>query len=419
MATPLIELRQQAAAKASALKHVFDEAGPDRDFSKVTSLGDGDTAAKLEKVRALNAELNDIQQQVEQAQGIEDMATKAADADRHYNQPANGFTHADPAKGGTRAEAERKSPGAAFVESAAYKNWRPGSSGQTAGADVPGLSFKTTFTTTAATLTAYDRQPDMVMVGQMGLSVADLFARGQTTSPVIRYVQEDTYTNAATTVAEGATKPEAAFDTSEQDTSVRKIAVVAKVTEELFADFPMLRDYIDNRLRFMVAQTEESQLLTGDGNAPNILGVLNVSGIQTQAKGTDPVPDAVYKAMTKVRFTGFFEPDGVVMHPNDWQDVQLLRTADDQYIWGSPAMAANVPRIWGLPVDVTTAITQNTGLVGAFRLGGQVFYREGLRVESTNSNEDDFKKNLIALRAEQREALVIYRPKAFCTVTGI
>jgi hypothetical protein len=35
----------------------------------------------------------------------------------------------------------------------------------------------------------------------------------------------------------------------------------------------------------MVQHHEDSQLLTGDGNAPNILGILNTSGILTQAKG--------------------------------------------------------------------------------------------------------------------------------------
>jgi HK97 family phage major capsid protein len=122
--------------------------------------------------------------------------------------------------------------------------------------------------------------------------------------------------------------------------------------------------------------------------------------------------------MIKVLATGFFVPDGIVMHPLDWQDVRLLRTADGLYIWGSPA-EAGPERMWSLPVALTTAITQNTGAVGAFQLGAQIFYRQGITVESTNSNEDDFKKNLIALRAEQREAVAWYRPKAFCTVTGI
>jgi HK97 family phage major capsid protein len=122
--------------------------------------------------------------------------------------------------------------------------------------------------------------------------------------------------------------------------------------------------------------------------------------------------------MIKVMSTGYFMPDGAVFHPLDWQDVKLLRTSTGEYIWGNPADAAP-DRIWGLRVAITTAMTQNTALVGAFKLGAQVFYREGIRVEATNTNSDDFVKNLITIRAEQREALAVYRPTAFSTVTGV
>ena len=74
---------------------------------------------------------------------------------------------------------------------------------------------------------------------------------------------------------------------------------------------------------------------------------------------------------------------------------------------------------WGLPVVVTTAIAEGTALVGAFKLGGQVFYRQGVMVESTNTNENDFVYNRVTIRVEERLALCIYRALAFCTVTGI
>ena len=314
-----------------------------------------------------------------------------------------------------------KSLGERFVNSDAYKSWRPGGGQQQAFFEAPeqlGFNVKTTFTTAVSTLTEYDRQPGMVMIGQQALTVADLIAPGETTMNTIRYVREDTYTNAATIVAEGGTKPEAAFDTSEVDAPVRKIAVTAKVTDEMFADFPVIRDYVNNRMSFMVAQQEEAQLLLGNGTPPNIQGIETTSGIQTQALGTDPIPDAIFKAITKIASVGFFQADGVVIHPFDWQNVKLLKTADGIYIWGHPA-DAGPNRLWGLPVVATVAQTQHTAFVGAFKLGAQVFRRQGITVETTNSNVDDFVKNLITIRAEERLALAVYRPLAFCTVTGL
>lgn len=295
--------------------------------------------------------------------------------------------------------------------------------------DFPGVSYRTTLAIGAgagnASVTAYDRQPGIVLVEQQRLTIADLLAPGTTALPTIRYMREVTFTNAATTVAQGAEKPEAAFTLEEADSAVRKIAVVAKVTDEMFADFPTVRSYVDFRLPFMVEQEEEDQLLNGDGVAPNILGLLNTVGIQTQAMGADTSVDAVHKAITKVRTVGFFEPTGIILHPNDWQEMKLSKDANGQYFAGGPFMGAYgqamvlVERLWGLPVVVTTAITEGTGLVGAFKTAAQIFRREGVTLETTNSNEDDFKKNLIAIRAEERLALCVYRPLAFCTVTGI
>ena len=87
--------------------------------------------------------------------------------------------------------------------------------------------------------------------------------------------------------AEEGEKPEATLVLTNTNAPVKKIAVVLKVTEEMYADFPQLRDYINTRLRFMVAQKEESQLLNGDGTGNNITGILQTSGIQTQANEAD------------------------------------------------------------------------------------------------------------------------------------
>lgn len=406
----LIERARELETKRGEMKKLFDDR-PNRDFSSDELVG----------IRARNEELNKLHDEWKAAKEVEEIEVANAKGLGDMNRIVRPVPFADGEAREAAQQRSTKSLGQRFVESDGYKSFNPHGGHQTTtfeADDLMGIAAKTTFATSGSNLTEYDRQPGMIMLGQQRLTIADLIAQGETTMNTIRYVRENSFTNAATTVTEGNTKPEAAFDTAETDAPVRKIAVTAKVTDEMFADFPIIRDYIDNRMRFMVAQREEAQILLGNGTPPNLTGIEQTSGIQTQAKGTDPTPDAAFKAMIKVQTVGFFEPDGAVFNPLDWQNVKLLKTADGIYIWGHPA-DAGVDRLWGIPVVSTVAQTQGTAIVGAWKLGAQLFRRQGITVETTNSNVDDFAKNLITIRAEERLALAVYRPLAFCTVTGL
>lgn len=326
-----------------------------------------------------------------------------------------------------------KSLGEQFIESDGYKAAVAG--GKTAanlkfGFEAKGFLFpagqKATFTTAATGLdSTVNYVPGMVMVEQQRLTIRDLLAVGQTTMNSIPYIAETSFTNGAETVAEEGEKPEATLATEDRTAPVKKIAVLIKVTDEVFADFPMMRDYVNNRLRFMVLAKEEQQLLNGAGTGSQITGILHTSGIQTQAQGSDTNADAIHKAITKVRSTGFYEPDALVIHPTDWQLLRLAKDQNNQYFGGGPFTGPyGVGGIagetyWGLKVVVTTAIAAGTALVGAFKLGAQIWQREGVKVEAFDQNEDDVNFNRVTVRVEERLALTVYRPLAFCTVTGI
>jgi HK97 family phage major capsid protein len=230
-------------------------------------------------------------------------------------------------------------------------------------------------------------------------------------------MEETTFTNAAAETAEGAAKPEAALALTERSSTVRKIPVWLPVTEEQLEDVPRIEAYLDNRLGFMVRQRLDQQIVSGNGTAPNLRGLLNVVGIQAQAKGTDPVPDAIYKAATKVEVTGQAVPNLVILHPNDWQDIRLLRTADGIYIWGSPA-DPGPERIWGYRVAKVQAATENTGVVLDTTFT-ELAMRKGLTMKRSDSHSTYFVENKVAILAELRAAFVVYRPSAVCQVTGI
>lgn len=273
-----------------------------------------------------------------------------------------------------------------------------------------------------------DRQPGILPILFQQPTVADLMPNGTTTSNTIRYAKESTATNAASTVAEEGTKPEAALNFTVVDDPVKKIAVILKASDEILDDEPQMRAYVNGRLVLFVRIREDQQLLTGNPSvaANDITGLLNRSGLTAaQALGADTIAVAVHKEITKIRVASFLDPTGIVWHPNDEEAAMLEQDSNNQFFGMGPftgpyGQAQPAMRTyWGLPTVSTQAMTENTILVGAFATAAQIFRRTGITVEVTNSNEDDFKNNLVAFRAEERLALAVYRPSAFGTVTGV
>lgn len=410
MSFPALKEKEGALdAKRSELAAIFAEAGPEMDLTKVKSIK-GTTVDKAAHIRKLNDEQTELGKEVDDLRSVQ----KAADRSR-TSSDASGSSEGGSDNGAqTFTRPQQKSFGHMFTESDAYRQ-KSGQVGPTTTIDV---ELKTLMTTSAGWTPEVDRTGRLVEFATRPIQVAELIPQTTTGQSAVQYMEETTFTNNAAEVAEGGTYPEAALAFTEQSSLVRKISVFLPVTDEQLADEPRVQGVIDNRLPFMVRQRLDSQILTGNGTAPNLRGILNVAGIQTQAKGTDPTPDAIYKAIVKVEVTGQATANAVVMHPNDWQDVRLLRTADGIYIWGNPS-DAGPERIWGLRVVRAQALTENTSLVGDFANFTELAVRRGIDVQVSNSHSTYFTEGKQAIRCDMRCALVVYRPAAFCTVTGV
>jgi HK97 family phage major capsid protein len=270
-------------------------------------------------------------------------------------------------------------------------------------------------------LVVHDTRPGILPLPTRPLVMADLIAPGQTDSNTIAYMRETTFTNAADTVAEGAAKPESTIVFDAVTDPVRKIATWLPFTEEMLEDVPGLESYLNTRLRLGVQLAEDDQLLNGSVVAPDIVGFLNRSGLAAaQPRGADTNADCVLRQMAAIFTATGLAATGIVMNPTNWITIQLLKTATGEYISGNgPFSAPQAPTLWGVPVALTSAMPVNSALVGAFRTASQIFRKGGLRVETSNSHASFFVENKLAVRAEERLALAVYRPSAFGICTGL
>jgi len=257
------------------------------------------------------------------------------------------------------------------------------------------------------------------------LTIADLLAVGTTSSGTVRYPRENSFAPSATAVGESSQKPQQNFDVEPVDAPARKIAAWTRISSELLQDAPAASDYLTNRLSFAVLREEERQILFGDGTGSNLKGIFSNAGVQTQQKAGDTAPDAIRRAIGNVAINSDFQASGIVIHPLDWQGIELLKTTTGEYLVGSifvrgeMGQTIKAPTLWNLPVIVTKSATAGTALVGDFARAAQLFRRQGLLCELSNQDSDNFTRNLVTVLCELRAALATYAPAAFCDVTGL
>lgn len=274
-----------------------------------------------------------------------------------------------------------------------------------------------------------DRQPGYVELLQREIVVLDLIPRIPTESDTIEYVKEDTFTNAAASVAEASattgtsgTKPESTLAYSVATSAVKTIAHWIPVTNRMLQDAPAIRAIINGRLLLGLDLELETQVVSGAGAGEDLTGILGTAGHNLVARSTLTLMDYLFYCRQAVRVTGRGRPQAYVLHPNDWTPIRLARENAatgtlGNYLMGPPSQAG-IMTLWGIPVVESEAMTENTGMVGDFQMGCALYDREqaAIRVGTIN---DQFTRNMQTILSELRAAFVVYRPAMFTRITGI
>lgn len=282
------------------------------------------------------------------------------------------------------------------------------------------VEVKNTLTGSDATV-APDRKPGIVAGAFLPFSMEALLPSTTTTSNAIEFTKEASFTNSAAEAAEGTQKGESALTWTLVNMPVSTVAHWIKISKQLAADNTALAAYVNTRMRYGVNQKVDTQLVVGGGVAPALSGTFNTGNYTAHgytAANITAFPATTLKRFALIRkvmgdlYAAGFPATAVVLNPADWasMEIELMTVAAGQTLFS--VGAGGEPRLFGLPVIQSIGMTAGSFQVGAFGEAYMVYNREGVVVEMSDSDVDNFQKNLVTLRAERRLALATEKPAA-------
>jgi HK97 family phage major capsid protein len=266
-----------------------------------------------------------------------------------------------------------------------------------------------------------DRIPGITPEARQALKVRDVLSQRRTTMQVVDYVKVSSPLSIASPVPEASTKPENALAFTSMSEKVRLLATWIPATKQVLDDFTELMGFIQSSLPYYVNLEEELQLLAGDDTGENLHGLIPQAaafntGLLSASHGWTRL-DVIATAIQQINAAKEIDPTFVILNTNDWWAIALTKDSLGRYILGDP-QSLTTPRIFGLDVVSTTSIPQGTFLVGSGSpVAAEIRDRQEMTVEISTEHSDYFTRNLIAVRAEKRLALITKRPSSFVTGT--
>lgn len=248
---------------------------------------------------------------------------------------------------------------------------------------------------------------DVQRTQEQKLALLDLITWMPVTGDLVKLLRESAYDIMADEVAEGVDKPESDLTFGVEDITISVVAHWIKVTKQLLDDMPVLASYIEGRLAYGVRLKLEAKVING--------ATTSFSGLMKVGNSLVAVPEAlaidtINTAKYQVWESGV-TPEAVVLNPVDWGKIEREKTDDGHYLFGSPGAVVQ-PVIWGLPVVLSAAMAVGKFWLGNLTLGVTGYVRQDVMVEVSTEDGDNFRQNLVTVRAEMRAGFGVAIPDA-------
>jgi HK97 family phage major capsid protein len=333
------------------------------------------------------------------------------------------------ARPGYGLPSDQKTLGQMYIESEAYTHAKSIGRGNNVPVEVERKDI-TSAAGSAGALTDQYRNPEIYKNPDRMMFIRQLVNRTPVTDSAVEIMRENVFTNSAapqynvsgTPVNQLVAKEKSDVTFTLETVPVRTIAHYMVASRQVLADASRLRNYIDGRLVYGLNLEFDSQILYGDGLTENFKGLFTDAGVSNVGEigaGTsaDDIPgamiDHIRAAITRCQLNEYYNVNGLIMNPVDWETIETAKGSDGHYIWVTVPNGGE-SRLWRVPVIVTNAVTSGDFLLGDWTMGATLYERESMAVRVADQHADLFVKNGIVILGEERAAFAVELPKAFC-----
>jgi HK97 family phage major capsid protein len=270
------------------------------------------------------------------------------------------------------------------------------------------MTFANNFSTADASV-AFVR-PGIIELPKRKLHVRELLpAGGMGAKSTFDYVKEIAGEGAPAPAAEGATKSQFDLDLEEVSVKAEWIAGFIKISRNMLDDVTGMTTFLGSRLPELLLRTEDAQILSGTGTSPQLKGIMTAGNFTAASGGSTIDVEQLVQAISQLESLDR-EANGILLNPADYYAIMLTKASGSgEYDFPELVKIENGQLfIAGVPVYKSTAMTVDKFLVGDWRMGANLIFREPAKVQFFYEDGTNAQQNKVTVRIEERVALPVY-----------
>ena len=235
-----------------------------------------------------------------------------------------------------------------------------------------------------------------------------------------QYFTQTLRDNQATSVPRGGLKPVSRYQMEARNWELATVAHLSEpIARQWMEDSDSFSQFISSEMAYGLSEGIDQFILNGgvSENGNEITGLLNTEGIEEIAYRVDPLR-SIRRALGSLDLEGI-SATGIVMHPTDWEELELLADQDGRTLLAPNGFSAS-RQLWGTTVTLSASIPEGQAVVADWnsiyllsRGGAQMRVTEvGVRTDPTPEEgvsvmADLFAHNQIMFRFETRVGLTL------------